>query len=357
MRRPPSPAPVAKSSRLTVYTLKLSEILTTHRFCGLGRAALILGASLTLLVALIAHFGFRAIAQALQRTGWVGFSAMVILHFGLIVMMGLAWWLLGRGRPDAHPACFVWGRLTRDAAGETLPLSQVGGYFVGARAASLCGVSGTFATASTVVDLTIELIAKVPYTLLGLALLFWLKPHNRLFTPALLATLLMATLGGAFVAMQERGTGLIDKIGTRLASRRAPDPNGCSGSLRDAMREIRARRAGLWLSFLIHFASWLLGGVELWLPMWLMGIASGVSAAIAIDSLVGCIRCIAFVVPNALGVQEAAYVIVCGIFGVAPDVACALSLLRRGRDFAIAIPSLIAWQMMEGRSAWRIVAR
>ena len=70
-----------------------------------------------------------------------------------------------------------------------------------------------------------------------------------------------------------------------------------------------------------------------------------------IDSLLVAIRGFAFVVPNALGVQEGAYIMLCGMFGVPPEVALALSLLRRGRDFTIGVPALLAWQILEGRLA------
>ena len=106
-------------------------------------------------------------------------------------------------------------------------------------------------------------------------------------------------------------------------------------------------------SVLLHFITWTLSGVEVWLPLWFMQERIGLGAAIVIDSLLVAIRGLAFVVPNAIGVQEGAYVMLCGMFGVPPGVALALSLLRRARDFAIGIPTLLAWQAFEGHRAWR----
>jgi hypothetical protein len=37
-------------------------------------------------------------------------------------------------------------------------------------------------------------------------------------------------------------------------------------------------------------------------------------------------------------------------------VALAASLLRRGRDIAIAVPALLSWQFLEGRRAWQDAA-
>jgi hypothetical protein len=58
-------------------------------------------------------------------------------------------------------------------------------------------------------------------------------------------------------------------------------------------------------------------------------------------------------VPNALGVQEGGLVLLGGMFGIGPDAALALSLVKRGRDLVIGVPALLAWQLVEGRRAWR----
>jgi uncharacterized membrane protein YbhN (UPF0104 family) len=70
-----------------------------------------------------------------------------------------------------------------------------------------------------------------------------------------------------------------------------------------------------------------------------------------IDSLFTGIRTFAFFIPGAIGVQEAAYVALCAMFGISPGMALAFSLVRRARDFLIGTPSLAAWQMTEGRRA------
>ena len=56
-------------------------------------------------------------------------------------------------------------------------------------------------------------------------------------------------------------------------------------------------------------------------------------------------------VPSAIGVQEGGLVLLCGLFGVGPDAALALSLVKRARDVAIGVPALLAWQAAEARRA------
>jgi putative membrane protein len=296
---------------------------------------------------LLERVGIGAIGGAMQTLGWTGFGAIVAFHVGVIAVVGVAWWLLADDRSEGRLRCFLWGRLIRDSAGETLPFSQVGGLVMGARAASLCGVPGRFAAASTIVDMTVEVAARVPYMLLGLGLIGWRGLGGQAGAVMLAATLLIAVGAAACILLLTRGVGLISRIGARVV------PQWMAGGVLDTIRLVHARRAALVRAFLLHLFGWVLSGVEVALPLWLMGKPVWIGAGIAIDCLVSGIRSAAFIVPGAIGVQEGAYVMVCGLFGIDPQVALALSLLRRGRDFAIGIPSLLGWQLLEGRSAWR----
>ena len=60
-------------------------------------------------------------------------------------------------------------------------------------------------------------------------------------------------------------------------------------------------------------------------------------------------RSTGFAVPAALGVQEAGFIIAAAPFGVPPELAIALSMVKRLRELAFGIPGLVAWQWSEGR--------
>jgi hypothetical protein len=96
---------------------------------------------------------------------------------------------------------------------------------------------------------------------------------------------------------------------------------------------------------------WITSGASTWIAFRLLGAHTLLSSVIAIDSLVYAIRSVAFAVPNALGIQEAAYAMFAPVLGVGPEIAIAISLLKRGRDVAIGIPVLLLWQTVEGRHA------
>jgi putative membrane protein len=302
-------------------------------------------------IALIARYGFDAVFGAMQTLGWGGFAAIVAFRLVVITTTGFAWSEQAR-RSEGRRAAFVWGRLIRDSAGEALPFSQLGGLVMGARAATLGGVSGVFAAASTIVDATIELAARVPYMILAALLLAWGGLGQQ--TTTMLAVTLGLTIAVALcVLLQGRGADVIAAIGARLVPQWLTERTGANGGILPTIRAIHARRGALIRAFITHFIGWTLSGLEVALPLWLMGKPVWIGAGIAIDCLIATMRSAAFMVPGGIGVQEGAYVVACGLFGIDPQVAIALSLLRRGRDIAIAIPSLLAWQVLEGRSALR----
>jgi hypothetical protein len=88
--------------------------------------------------------------------------------------------------------------------------------------------------------------------------------------------------------------------------------------------------------------------VEAWLALRLIGSPLGFGPVLVIESLLYAVRSVAFAVPNAVGVQEGAYVLLGAGFGLTPETALALSLLKRARDLAIGLPVLGAWQLVEG---------
>jgi putative membrane protein len=317
-------------------------------------AVLGLWAGLALTTLLVLTHGVGAIWHDVAALGWGGFAVLVAYHLVLTMLMGCAWWRLGRGRA-AWPY-FAWSRLIRDSAGETLPLSQLGGYVLGARALALAGASTAFAAGSTVVDVTVELVAQLSYTLIGLALLHGLRPESALISPLLAGVAIMAVLVAVFVAVQARGAGVIERISARIASELLGRSMAGSGAVQSEIQQIHRHKTILLGSCAIHLTTWVLSGVETWITLRLMGIPISLTTGLVIDSLLYGMRSVAFMVPNAFGVQEGGLVFLGSLFGVDADTALALSFVKRGRDLAIGVPALLVWQAIEARRAWSGVA-
>ncbi len=308
---------------------------------------------LALATILVLSWGVGTIWHSATALGLEGFGFVVGFHIVLIILMGCAWWMLGRERVDAKASRFIWGRLIRDSASEALPLSQIGGFVLGARALTLAGVSGAFAAASTVVDVTLELVAQIGYTIIGLLLLEWLRPSNAIVAPVLAGVVIMSVATAIFFAIQARGAGFVERNSNRLARQFLGRDIGEAGAVQASIRDLQARRSTLLLVASTHLACWLLSGAETWLTFRLMGLALTLPAALAVDSVIYAMRSAAFMVPNSLGVQEGGLVLLGFLFGVGPGASLALSLIKRARDLVIGIPALLVWQAIEGRHVWR----
>ncbi len=305
-----------------------------------------------LLAWLLWRAGIAAIAQAVLGLGAAGFAAVVVFQLGLTVMTGLAWALLARGRADSPAGRYVWGRLVRDAAGQALPFSQVGAVVLGGRALALSGVGGAFATASTVTDLAVEFTGQVAFVAAGAAALWVLRPHDALGPPVLGVIGALAAMAAALVVAQYSGAPLIERLMRRVL-KQPPGPAG-EAPVADAFAAIRRRPGALAIAWVVHFAAWLLGAAQTWMTLRLMGQPVSLGGALVIDSLTAGAKAVGFLIPGSLGVQEGALVVLAQIFGVASPAALALSLIRRGRDLAIAVPVLAIWQARHGARIWTL---
>ncbi len=319
------------------------------------KAQIVLGLAVgvALAVALFRAFGTHGIGRAFDNLGWSGFAAVVGFHLALTVLLGLPWWQLLRGSVEAHPASFVWARLIRDAASQALPLSPVGGMVLGARALTASGLPGALATASLIVDIGIEMAGLVCYALIGLGLLCSLRPHSELIAPVAAALAAMAAVAAAFIAVQMRGSGAFGRWVAQLASRAAGAHAPHVFALPRAIRQIHARPSNLLVAWALHVVCWILTAVEMWVTLRLMRVPIHFGGAVVMDSLAFAMRSVAFIVPSGIGVQEGAYVLLGGMFGVGAQTALAVSLVRRARDLAIAVPPLLLWQLHEGGQFWR----
>lgn len=313
--------------------------------------ALAFAAGLAVLGWLLVHFGTAPIAAAWATLGFSGLAIVVAAHLPIAVFLGLAWWSLGRDIPGATPRKFIWARLVRDGAAEVLPFSQVGGYVFGARALALSGVPGFFTAISTVVDLVVELAAKLPYLLIGLALLAVLKPQSDYFAPVLVGVAISGGLLALAAIFRDRSRGALERLAVRMAQRWPALQLGEANETRAMISRVLAKDGRAIAGFGLHFIAWALGAAEAWIAFRLMGAPIGLAEACVIDSLFTGLRTFAFFIPGAIGVQEAAYVALCAMFGISPGVALAFSLVRRARDFLIGAPCLVGWQMVEGRRA------
>jgi putative membrane protein len=260
----------------------------------------------------------------------------------------LSWWSVSGHRGDKAPV-FVLGRLMREAASDVLPFSQLGGIVVSTRVAVLGGVSAGTAIGACVVDITLEIVAQLTYTLFGVALLAqhlgFASQNHGLLLAILAGVLAIACVVAALIATRKRGLGLAK----RLVERVAPAAAQHAVAVTTAIEAAYGRPPRLWLCLMLHILAWFGAAGGTWLILALIGHPLPFLSVVAIESLLFAIRNVAFIIPGGWGVQEGVYALIGPLFGLPAEAALALSLIKRARDIAIGVPLLVVWQVMESR--------
>jgi len=311
-----------------------------------------------LATALIGWFGFSEVLAATLTAGWSGFFLLAAWQMVLFVPLAAAWGIIVPTRDGKKPrifpwGIFLWGRMVRDAAGNCLPFSHMGGFVAGARAVTLHGMAWPLATASTLVDVTAEVLAQIAFAAIGVVILVAHAPDSTLAMPVAIGLAVALPALGAFIGLQQGAVTIFGKLGQRIAGEwsflRAQERVAV---LQIELSLLYGHTGRLALGSAIHLLAWIGTGVGGWIAFRLLGADISLVDALAIEGLLHAVLAVAFLVPGYAGVQEVSYVALGAAFGVPPEIALGVSLLRRARDIAVGIPILLVWQLVEARR-WR----
>jgi glycosyltransferase 2 family protein len=315
------------------------------------RFVIVAALGLALSLYLLKHVGIGAVLAAAVAVGWGGFAILCLYILVPFLILGAAWHFLLGDSPPRGFRIFVWARMVRDAATEVLPFSQVGGIVIGARVAILHGISQPLVFASVIVDVTTEMLAQIAYIALGVAMLSARAPRTSFtqsLTTGLIIGLVIAVIaGGVFLTVQRHS----QKMSARIVARIFPGAVAATAAVTASLNAIYRSPLRVGVSVVLHFAGWIASAVGAWIAFRLIGAHIDLAAVLAIESLICATRSIAALVPNALGVQEAAYALLSPLFGVGAEVGLAVSLLKRARDISVGVPILLIWQAAEGQRA------
>ncbi|SED15035.1 putative membrane protein [Rhizobiales bacterium GAS191] len=293
------------------------------------------------------------ILDLVGHAGWLGLAAVVSFHFVQLLFSAGAWRVLsGPTTPRPGLGFYMTARWIREAVNNLLPVAQIGGEFVGARLLHRRGIKLSTAVAGAVGDLTVEMMTQIAFTLLGLGVLLLTVGDSGI--ARVVASLLVVALAVAiaFVTAQWVGLAHLIEIGMmRLGRMIGWHGFGEEPGLHAALIAIYRVWPRLLRAAFYHFVSWLLGSIEVCLALHLLGHDVDLPAGLVIESLGQALKAIGFAVPGALGVQEGGYIVVCGLYGLSPEVAIALSLVKRLREIVLGLPGLAAWQWLEARPA------
>ncbi len=319
------------------------------------RMALALGVAA--LIALIVSQGAGTLAGLLSHAGWI---LLLLVPLQVIPMLfDVMGWRALLAAPTRVSGLFLIAWI-RQAINRLLPVASVGGEIVGVRLLRRQGVGGMSAAASVIVELLLGLVAQYLFVALGVVCLFArvrttagsgggtqvfkaLPIGLAVSLPPLILMLIMLREGQVFwrierTARRFLGGWLSDDLlmdhGARLD---AEVRSIFSGSM-------RVGRSLLW-----QLGGYIVGASEVWFALRWLGHPVSVGDALVLESLTQAAKSIFFMVPAALGVQEAGLMGVGLLLGLGADVALALSLAKRLREVVFGVPALLIWQWMELR--------
>lgn len=295
---------------------------------------------------LVLRQGPDEILAVLSTAGW---PLLWILPFHLLpLLLDVASWRVLLAPYDARRRAvlpyLLWVGFVREAVARLLPLASVGGELVGIRLLMLRGLGGAVATASVVVQVLLAMVNQYLFAILGVLLLLrrLILLGLLLSSPLALLAWLMFRHGRVFERMQSV---LQRLIGDRLKSL----PTLSGAEVDQALRDYYRQSLRLSIALLWEFAGLMAGAFEYWFALRLLGHAVSPAVALALEASTHALRHIFFMVPGALGVQEAGLLLFGSILGLPADVAITLSLIRRLREILLGMPALLSWQWLELR--------
>jgi putative membrane protein len=306
---------------------------------------------LSLLIGLVAWQGIAEIADLLLASGWT-LLLVPLIWFPTVFMNARCWQLLF----DPHHAPRFWQAFYAQWMGRAvntlLPVASIGGEVVKARALILWGIEARHASASAVVDKTVQVVTIIIWGVAGVCLLAWSSLDDGLVISASVGLALLGAGVAGFLVVQRAGI-----FGMMAASAQKVSRSDYFGDLvvranevDHVIRSLYRRRGRLLAATLWRLAALVLQTGEVWLAALLLGHPIAVVEALMLKSLSSTLSDAAFVVPNSYGVQEGAFILLGGLIGLTPDVSLAISLAIRIREALIDVPGLAFWQHTEGRA-------
>ena len=306
-------------------------------------------------IGLFAWSGIDAIGNAVANAGW-GMPFVALTRAATVALSGLAWWLLFPAQTRLRPRGAVLVRFVREGVNALLPLTQVGGDVIGARLLTFWAVPGPLAAVSIFVDVLMQAATLLLFAALGLVMLLALGADMTVARTVMTGLAVVAAIVvSLYLAQRAGGQRVLQFLLARLKDASNWRALGTVDAIGQSLSMIYTRKSNLLASGILHLAGWLAGVAEVLIVLSCMGHPVSVGEALVIESLVQFVRGAAFAIPGALGAQEAGLVILCGMFGIPPDQAFALSLIKRAADLVVGLPGLVALQVLEGKRLSAII--
>jgi len=291
-----------------------------------------------------------AILDLLKAAG-PGLVLAGLLHILPMALNAQAWRVLLPGASKPSLASMLRAVWIRESVNGLLPVARIGGEIASYRLLRRYGIRRAPAVASLTVDVALSIVSQLIFALGGVAFLYAAKADS-LAAGIVLGMVLLAAAAIGFVAVQHAGPfERVMRLVNRFAAGRFEGAVGHSARIDRAVQTLYRRRPAIGACLAWQLAGWVLGAAEIWAALRFLGNPVGLIDALIIESLIQAVSSAAFMVPAALGVQEAAFLAIGATLGLDPTAALALAGARRIRDIIVFLPGLTSWQLAENQIA------
>ncbi|MDD5586323.1 MAG: flippase-like domain-containing protein [Alphaproteobacteria bacterium] len=314
------------------------------------RLASILGLlGLAAATAVIVWSGYEQVLHALGQAGW-GIVWTSLFHLVPMLFCIVGWQALLPGRKRPGLGFFFYVLWLRAAVNNLMPVARIGGEILSVRVMMKHGMRKSPAVASTVVETTLSVIGQFLFVLIG-AGMFVVEVSDHNTAQKLLWGIVMSLpVIGALLLVQRAGFfGMMTKLFTLMFRDKWKNFAGNAARLDRAVHTMYRRQGRALFCGVMQFLSWVACSVEIWLALYFLGHPLPMIECVMIEALIQAAGSAAFIVPGALGVQEAGFILFGNLLGLTPEIAAALAVIRRCRDLLLYVPGLVVWQVQEGR--------
>lgn len=305
---------------------------------------------LAVMTGLIAWQGLGDVSEIILASGWP--ILLVPLAWSPTVFLGsLTWQLLFEpGKEPAFRQIFMALWMGR-SINTLLPVASLGGEVVKARMLILWGYPKAEASASVIVDKTVQVFGTIIWGLIGVVLLVHYSVEQDLIAAAITGFAVLGAGVAGFVMVQKAGiASAVVKSAHKVTKAEIFENMKEGASDVDAcVRSIYARWGRLLLSTFWRVLTLLLQTAEVWAAAYVLGHPITIMEAMFLKSMTSTLSDVAFMIPNAYGIQEGAFVVLGAMIGLPPDLMLAVSISIRIRELIIDLPGLAIWQHAEGK--------
>jgi putative membrane protein len=309
-----------------------------------------------LFIAVLASQGLPTVLSTLALAGW-GLLPVALFHLLPLGLDAAAIRVVAGGAAGhASMRDALLARWVGESANSLMPAGQLGGPVLMARHLTLRGMPMQDAVAAITVSTTLQTFAQIGFALTGVSLLgahASRVAENVVRTSSLIASGFLALQLVGFYLLQRRG--LFSKLmrtTARFFAKRDWSEWISHAHGIDLAVELTYRRAGaVAASFALSLVGWIVGTVEVYWILQLLGAPVGWSDALLLESVGQAIRGAAFAIPGALGVQEGGYLLLASLVGLPPGTGLALSLAKRARELLLGLPGLLYLHLSERAGA------